>query len=265
VDPLAAVIHDLRQPLDALLILSARLAGLNRDPALVDLARHNLRAAQALEAGFTAWLEQARLDGGQWPVQCRPVALAEQAAWLALGPAVLAQEAGLAWRCRLPAGAAVSADPDRLQRVLFNLLGNALRHARSTVLWGARRRGAVWRVQVWDDGPGLPSDQLMLDQRAPTDAPTPGPSARAPRRPGDPPGRGLGLGLAQSRRLLADMGAVLHLRSWPGQGSCCEFELPAAAALGPDQADPPDPAGAELESGPLDTTISKGVRHDGHA
>jgi signal transduction histidine kinase len=193
------------------------------------------------------------------------VALAEQAAWLALGPAVLAQEAGLAWRCRLPAGAAVSADPDRLQRVLFNLLGNALRHARSTVLWGARRRGAVWRVQVWDDGPGLPSDQLMLDQRAPTDAPTPGPSARAPRRPGDPPGRGLGLGLAQSRRLLADMGAVLHLRSWPGQGSCCEFELPAAAALGPDQADPPDPAGAELESGPLDTTISKGVRHDGHA
>jgi CheY-like chemotaxis protein/anti-sigma regulatory factor (Ser/Thr protein kinase) len=108
-----------------------------------------------------------------------------------------------------------------LERIVRNLVSNAVRYTpQGRVLVGARRRGTLVLVQVWDTGPGIPLDQqervfqeyyqLANPERDRT--------------------KGLGLGLAIVRRLTALLDCRLTLRSQPGRGSCFEVAMRRAAA-----------------------------------
>jgi CheY-like chemotaxis protein/anti-sigma regulatory factor (Ser/Thr protein kinase) len=114
-------------------------------------------------------------------------------------------------------------DPVLLERVLTNLLGNAVRYTtQGGVLLAARQRGASVQLAVIDTGCGIAEDQLPLIFREFYRVPGQG--------PGEDPG--LGLGLAIVRRLTNLLGHRLEVRSRPGHGTRFTLTLPLTAAVG---------------------------------
>jgi CheY-like chemotaxis protein len=119
----------------------------------------------------------------------------------------------------------VLGDPLALQRVVSNLVANAVRHTQSgRVLLGARRRGERLRLQVMDTGPGIEKTAQARIFEEFYRLPSAG-------------GHGFGLGLATVKRLCDAAGYTLGLESVPGCGSTFWVELPLADA-------PATPAGA---------------------
>jgi CheY-like chemotaxis protein/anti-sigma regulatory factor (Ser/Thr protein kinase) len=116
----------------------------------------------------------------------------------------------------VPCGLAVDSDPAYLRRILQNLIGNAIRYTlRGRVLVGARRRGGMVRLEVWDTGPGIPEeaqDDIFKEFHRL--------NARASAS------EGMGLGLAIVERACALLGHPLELRSVVGRGTCFLVQVP---------------------------------------
>jgi signal transduction histidine kinase len=217
---LAAASHDLRQPLHALNLLVAQLRA---EPTPAERERLTLRVESAvgsINGLFDALLDISKLDAGV--VTARVAACALQPV-LDRVEATFAEDArarGLHLRVRPHAGW-VRSDPVLLERILDNLVANALRHTRDGgVLVGCRRRGRTLRVEVWDSGIGIPPDKheaifAEFYQVAPADALR---------------GEGLGLGLSIVARLGQLLGHDIGVASWPGRGSCFQVTLAEEAA-----------------------------------
>jgi signal transduction histidine kinase len=111
------------------------------------------------------------------------------------------------------------ADHDRLMQVLINLLSNAVKFCepgRGRVELRLSAAGGQARVDVVDNGPGIPSDQhetIFEKFRQGGDSAT-----------GKP--RGTGLGLPISRRIVEHFGGRLWVESQPGHGATFSFVLP---------------------------------------
>ncbi|MFM2065399.1 MAG: hypothetical protein RLZZ584_308 [Pseudomonadota bacterium] len=222
----ASAAHDLRQPVHALALHGTHLARANRDAALQPVLQQLQACVGALDTAFTELLDLARIDLGGVPAQMQPCALAPLYERLRLNFGVVAFDKGLALGLR-GADQVVLADPRQLERVLANLLANAIAHTEDGgVLLACRRRGTRRLLQVWDSGCGMPAAQLERIFE---------PFHQLPRRAGQALPPGLGLGLTIARRLAAQMGAMLSVRSRPGHGSVFELLLDAAPA-------PPGPA-----------------------
>jgi signal transduction histidine kinase len=115
-------------------------------------------------------------------------------------------------------------NPPKLQRVLHNLVSNALRHtpADGTVALHAQPDGEVVRVEVTDTGEGITPDDLpCVFERS-----FRGERSRSRRREDDTPGAGLGLTIA--RGLVEAHGGEINAESRPGRGACFYFTLPRA-------------------------------------
>jgi two-component system NtrC family sensor kinase len=102
-----------------------------------------------------------------------------------------------------------------LNQVFLNLLKNAAEalEGRGGTVWvSARREGDAVRVLVRDDGPGIAREALgrIFEPFHTTKA----------------PGRGSGLGLSISRRIVADHGGTLEVESSPGAGATFSVRLP---------------------------------------
>jgi len=225
-----AAAHDLRQPLHA---MGLYLSLLRDNPA--EAERENLvdslaACAASLDAQFNAIMgvqETSTLIARAAP---RPTDLANLFERLALQARPKAADAGLDLRV---ANTHLAADvpPDILERVLNNLISNALRYTQhGGVLIGARRRGGVIAIHVVDTGIGIPDgkraeifeDFLQLGNPERNRA------------------RGFGLGLGIVKRLCDGMDWRIELRSAPGRGSNFAILVPAAAA--PAEAIHPAPA-----------------------
>jgi signal transduction histidine kinase/CheY-like chemotaxis protein len=217
---LAAANHDLRQPLHAMALIVGVLGNRRADPALreqVDTLKACLAGAQRLLGGI---LDIAKLDAGA--IEPRPRACAIDQVLRQ----VLAELAPLAARDNVRITLAttrhhVLADADMLMRILGNLVGNAIKFAPAgRVLIGARVRGTRVRIEVRDNGIGIPpAEQERIFEEFHQ-------SATAPERERE----GVGLGLAITRRFARLMGSDIELRSTPGRGSCFALVLPRADA-----------------------------------
>jgi len=111
----------------------------------------------------------------------------------------------------------VSADAERLQIVLANLITNALRHAPagSHVTLRALPAGRGVRFEVHDSGPGVPADlQARVFEKF----------ARGEQEPAG----GAGLGLFIAREIVSAHGGSIGVDSAPGEGATFWFELPAS-------------------------------------
>lgn len=113
------------------------------------------------------------------------------------------------------APAPVDADPIRLQQILGNLLGNALRHtpAGGRITLSVDRPEPGWvRFTVADTGPGFPAEQLphLFDRFTKSDT-----------------SGGSGLGLAIARDLVVTHGGTIEALNRPGGGAAVAFRLPA--------------------------------------
>ncbi|MCC6889363.1 MAG: HAMP domain-containing protein [Hyphomicrobiales bacterium] len=214
---LAAASHDLRQPLHALGLFVAQVratASASERSHLVDRVDAAIATMNEL---FNALLDISKLDAGVLSPKRASFPVARLLDRLETTFASTAREKGLSLRV-VASGAWIDTDFILLERIMLNLVGNAVRYtARGGVVVGCRRRGATLRLEVVDTGPGIPADQQqrIFDEFY---------------RIGDPRrGAGLGLGLAIVDRLGRLLGHRIELSSTPGKGSRFAVHVPLAA------------------------------------
>jgi signal transduction histidine kinase/CheY-like chemotaxis protein len=217
---LAAASHDLRQPLHALNLLVAQLRG---DPTPAERLRLTVRvesAVASINGLFDTLLDISKLDAGVVTAQLSAFPVQQVLDRVDATFGADAQARGLSLRVRPHAGW-VRSDPVLLERILDNLVANALRYTRhGGVLVGCRRCHGGVRVEVWDTGIGIAPDKHQaifseFYQVSPV---------------GTLRGEGLGLGLSIVARLGQLLGHGISVASRPGRGSRFAVSLPSAMA-----------------------------------
>ncbi len=214
---MAAASHDLRQPLHAMHLfldsLQRRVSGAEAN----ELVNNVKLSLESLDEMFGQLLDISRLEGGVIAPAARDVSFNRLTAIIAPQASRLAAERGLRFRVR-PCNQAIRTDPVLFERILRNLVTNAIRYTRTGgVLVGCRRRGDTLRIAVWDSGRGIP-DERMEEAFS---------EFHRIEEEGDDH-RGLGLGLTIVRRLANVLGHRLVVASRPGRGSMFGIEVPLA-------------------------------------
>jgi two-component system, sensor histidine kinase len=217
---LASAAHDLRQPLHALGMFCAALEQRLLESPEKPLVHNMMKAIEALDGSFGAMLDISRLDAGavEKAPQTFPVRDLFRRLYQHFGGD--AEARGLALRFRA-AHRIVRTDPQLLERVLANLLQNALRYTRQGgVLVAARRHARGVALEVWDTGLGIPEDkrEMIFREFYQID------------NPERDRGRGLGMGLAIVQRLCNLLELPLQVRSTVGRGSVFRLLVPAGEA-----------------------------------
>ena len=213
---LAMVSHDLRAPLAAVRSLARLLIDAPFEPAhVVERASAVARCTERMASMLDDLIDEALLESGR--LRLAPAAvdaasfvaelLERMRGALAVDRVVLCAPAGLP---------RLSADPSRLERVLVNLLSNALKYSSSTVVVQVAGRGTELELAVIDGGRGIAREALphvfepFFRERAP-DA-----------------GEGLGLGLHIVRRIVEAHGGHVEVESEQGRGTTFRVTMPIA-------------------------------------
>lgn len=239
---LATASHDLRQPLHALGLFVAQL----RQRVNADERRRIVERIEAAVAAmnelFNALLDVSKLDAG---------ALAPNSMDFPIDPVIRRIESTFAGAAAekdltlrfVTSDAWVRSDPVLLERILLNLVSNAVRYTQTGgVLVGCRRRGDQLCVEVWDTGVGIPTDQRDAIF---------GEFYRADNAAGGQ-GAGLGLGLSIVDRLCRLLGHSIELTSTVGRGSRFTVTMPLTAARAiAAPSSPPAPAALDASVGKL--------------
>ncbi|MBX3572667.1 MAG: PAS-domain containing protein [Mesorhizobium sp.] len=215
---LAAVGHDILQPLNAARLYCASLIERTRRRTESEAAANIDSALDSVEAILGAVLDISRLDAGAMKPQATVFSLEGLLRQIGTDFQPLAREKNLRLRI-VPSSIAVMTDRNLFRRLLQNLVSNAIKYTRSgSVLVGARRRGSLVEIQVVDTGIGIPPDKLntvfqeflRLDE-------------------GAREAQGLGLGLSIVDRIARVLRLELRLGS-TGKGTTFSVLLPISAA-----------------------------------
>jgi signal transduction histidine kinase len=163
-DLIAAISHDLRTPLTSLRLLAQGIEDglLDSDQVEQGYAREMGVHVRSLSAMVDDLFELTRLEAGdiQWSIQRVSVNQLVGETVDAMRPQAAAK--GIAVEMRVPSDlAAAEANPEKLQRVLFNLIQNAIRHTPEdgSVTVAAESAGQSIEVEVADTGAGIPSSE----------------------------------------------------------------------------------------------------------
>jgi signal transduction histidine kinase/CheY-like chemotaxis protein len=217
---LAAASHDLRQPMHAIGLFAAALqphVTTQEGKAILDKIQTSLAATESL---FSTVLDVSKLDAGIITPQVGRVSVAHLLERLRDDFQYEAASRGLRLKVH-SLSLQVRSDPVLLDRILRNLVTNALRYTdRGGILIAARRRGGMIRFQVWDSGIGIAPEhfadifaEFYQVQNLKRD--------RA---------KGLGLGLSIVDRLVRLLDHDLEVRSTPGKGTVFSVDVPLAGA-----------------------------------
>jgi signal transduction histidine kinase len=217
---LSIVSHDLRSPLATISMATSFLDDLSRPEAeRAQMVQMVKRATQRMDRLVRDLLEVGRLDSGRTlPIHARCVNVAP-ALWEACeAQAAVAQAGGLLVECDVPdALPAVQVDCDRMQQVVCNLVGNAMKFTppggRITV--AARADGDEVHVSVKDNGAGMSEGDLERIFE---------PYWQAQRTAS----LGAGLGLKIAKGIVEAHGGRIWAESALGEGTTFHFTLPVA-------------------------------------
>ena len=214
---LSAVSHDLRTPLAGIKaaigsLRSSEVTFSPEDEAELEAAIED--SADRLDTLIGNLLDMSRLQAGALVAAPRPVDLGEV---VPAAVAALTEPDRVDWSLD-PAARVVVADPGLLDRVLGNVVENALRHQPppGRVRVSTSGLGGRTQVRVVDSGPGVPEEareQIFLPFQRHGDAPA---------------GDGVGLGLAVARGLAEAMDGEVSAEETPGGGLTMVIELPSA-------------------------------------
>ena len=208
---LAQASHDLRQPIHAVALFAACLT----DARLTDEERRMLAAIddslESVSRLFNSLLDISRLDSGGVTSSPEPVAIGPLIDTVVRQYGVMALEKGVeitVVKSRLW----VSADPALMTTLVHNLVSNGIKYGSDRLLIGVRRRNGRLRLEVCDNGAGIPAAEIdkifeefmRLDSASGVE--------------------GLGLGLAIVRRLAALMSLQVAIRSEPGRGTIASVD-----------------------------------------
>lgn len=208
---LASAAHDIRQPVHALGLYADWLGS---EPELVhELAPKIVHATKAVNQLFDSLFDLARLDSGKIKLNVDTVDLRKLLRDLELQYRPLAEAKGLRLRVRARAGTVVS-DPILLQRIVGNLISNAVKYTqRGGILVAARGQGERLRLEIWDTGMGIPAQYQREIFREFYKVPSHGTED------------GFGLGLYIVGRLTHILGHPLSLDSRVGRGTVFRLAL----------------------------------------
>jgi signal transduction histidine kinase len=218
---LAAASHDLRQPLHAMGLFAAALSARVHDARVRNLVNSINASVEALERLFSALMDVSKLDAGAVAPKrtAFPLAPLFERAENEFRPLATAKGLRLAFASTRTW---IDSDPVLFERILANLVSNAVRYTASGgVIVGARRRGRRAVIEVWDSGIGIPAAERdhIFEEFYQV-----GNSARHSRK-------GMGLGLAIVRRLAMLLDHPVRIDTQPGRGSRFSVEVPCAAAV----------------------------------
>ena len=242
---LANVSHEIRTPMNALLGVAELLAESELTPAQRRHVQVFRQSGQALHELINDLLDISKIEAGRFELESAPFALLPMLEQLMALMRPRAEQKGLHLVLHFEAGlpGRVVGDRKRLEQVLLNLLGNALKFTPSgsvTLTAGAVPGGV--RFEVSDTGIGIVPSKLEAIFEPFTQA-----DASTARHYG-----GTGLGLAITKNVVELMGGRIEVRSSPGQGTVFRvvLPLPQAPGLPPGTALPaPAPAPAAPPSG----------------
>jgi len=227
---LAAASHDLRQPLHAMALFVSALKDKSQEPETRRIVDHLTTSVEALEGLFHALLDISKLDAGIVRPEIRDFSV--QAVFDRIGRECATEAADNGLRMRLmPTRALVRSDAALLERILRNLVSNAIRYTNAGgVAVGCRRRGDAVRITVCDTGVGIESAHL-------TDIFQEFYQVGNPERDRT---KGLGLGLAIVDRLARLLEHPVAVVSVLGRGSVFSVTVPRgeAASAEPDLSQP---------------------------
>jgi len=220
---LASASHDLRQPLHALSLLTALLNDLSTDGRVREVGRHIGQSVESLERLFNALLDLSKLDAGALAAEPRQIDLAELARRISVDYRAKAAEKSLRYELECEP-IWLYADPILIERILRNLLENAVRFTDAGhVALRAARVGRDAIITVADSGSGIPAaEQTRVFEEF-----------YQLHNPGRDRSKGLGLGLSIVRRLVDLLGYRIELASTPGQGTVFTLMLPGALTEAP--------------------------------
>lgn len=211
---LAAAGHDMLQPLEAAEMFAGLLEREATSPRAQALLQDLGRTQQSLRHLVRSVLDVSKLEAGVVTPVMGPVAIGPLLMGVAseLAPQAAAKELRLAV---VPTGLWVHSDAHLLERVVRNLVSNALRYTREGgVVLGVRRRGDAVVIQIADSGEGIaPEDQERIFE-AFVQVGTGGRDRS----------EGLGLGLSVVRGLCRLLDHRVTLWSQPGRGSVFSVE-----------------------------------------
>ncbi|UXZ53422.1 hybrid sensor histidine kinase/response regulator [Halomonas sp. 7T] len=219
---LAAVSHDLLQPLNAARLFASALETHALPDASQALVGHIGRSLKDVEGLLGTLVDISRLDAGVLHADKAPFAVSTLLDALAEEYRQVAAVRGLALHY-VPSRAWVDSDLALLARVVRNFLSNAVRYTeQGHLLLGCRRRPEGVEIMVGDTGPGIPEPQreaIFLEFRRAS-------------QPQAHHSRGLGLGLAIVDRISTMIDHPVTLASRLGQGSLFSILVPYAAPGG---------------------------------
>ncbi len=205
---LAGVSHDLRTPLTKLRLGLEMLD----NPAEADLIASMIRSIETADAVIDQFVDYARIGHDEAMQAVDLGALVRHAVQAVADPRIeVALQLG-----ELPA---VLARPVAVERLVTNLLQNAMRHGAPPIIVRTERDGARVRLVVWDCGPGIPEAEIDRLRR---------PFAQLDTARGGKPGAGLGLAIAD--RVARLHGGELGLRNRPQGGLEASVSFAAASS-----------------------------------
>jgi signal transduction histidine kinase/CheY-like chemotaxis protein len=215
---LAAASHDLRQPLTALSLNSATLAEHAAEGVVGHISRSIDQAVLSLSALVDSLLDISKLDAGAITPQLQRVSVREMMDEIEAEFRATTTKKGLDFRVEAVEGD-VETDPVLLERILRNLVDNAIKYTASgSVAVRAEAVGRDIRFAVRDTGLGIPAHERerIFEEFYQVGNPQ---RDRA---------QGLGLGLAIVRRLAALLGSEVELESELGRGTEFAVRMPRA-------------------------------------
>lgn len=217
---LAAVSHDLLQPLNAARLFTGSLAEHPEAANCLTLVKNISNSLDDVENLLGTLVDISKLDAGVIKADVSAFAINELLDNLAVEHQQLAKSVGLTLDF-VPSSVLIKSDIHLLARILRNFLSNAIRYTESgRVLLGCRRHAGYVSIEVWDTGIGVPDDkkeEIFQEFKR-----------------GDgqhlKQDRGLGLGLAIVDKITRILGHRVRVSSQPGKGSVFAVEVPLAHA-----------------------------------
>ncbi|MDD4616943.1 MAG: PAS domain S-box protein [Alphaproteobacteria bacterium] len=223
---LAAASHDLRQPVQSLaLLLSALERYVAKRPQALKTMDMMKTAVDGLSSLLNGILDISRLDADMVIPSIEDVDVGKMVKFLAREYAPAAIGKNLEIRVG-GGGGFVWSDPALLERILRNLIENALRYTqKGGVIVGCRKRGRFIRIDVVDTGIGIPADkqQKIFEEFY---------QVRSPVYRGE---QGMGLGLSIVSRVARLLGADVQVASRLDKGSRFSIVLPTAENAAPEE------------------------------
>jgi two-component system CheB/CheR fusion protein len=216
---LAAASHDLRQPLQTLILLQELLAKAVAGERAQKLVARLAPTLDAMSGMLNTLLDINQIEAGTVHADIVSFPVGDLLDRLRDEFAYHAQAQKLAMRA-VSCSLSINSDPRLLEQMIRNLLSNALKYTkRGKVLLGCRRRERMLRIEIWDTGVGIPEAELhaIFDEYHQLDNAT------------HERGHGLGLGLAIVQRLAILMGHRVSVRSTLGKGSVFAIEVMLAS------------------------------------